>query len=96
MTTPLPTRSPARVTLAVIGLVLLTLAGLFLLYEARRVVTWMVVAAFFATARYPAVNWVERHASWCRRWLATLMVFLVVFAPEAEPGGNRPPPPRPA
>jgi predicted PurR-regulated permease PerM len=39
----------------------------------------MVIAVFLATALYPAVNWFERHISWCRRWLATLFVFLACF-----------------
>jgi predicted PurR-regulated permease PerM len=64
----------------VIGLVLLTAVALFLVYETRRILVWIAIAAFFATALHPAVNWVERHAAWCRRWLATLLVFLVVFA----------------
>jgi predicted PurR-regulated permease PerM len=72
-------RSPARITLTVIGMVLLTLLGLFLVYETRRVLTWIVIAAFFATALHPAANWVERRARWCRRWLSTLLVFVVVF-----------------
>ncbi|MER7006408.1 AI-2E family transporter [Dactylosporangium sp. NPDC000555] len=71
-------RSPARVTLTVIGLVLLTLLGLLLLYETRRVLAWIVIAAFFATALNPAVSWAERRVR-CKRWLATLIVFLLVF-----------------
>jgi predicted PurR-regulated permease PerM len=78
VTTP-STRTPARITLTVIGLVLLTLLGLFLLYETRRVVTWIVIAAFFAVALHPAVSWVERRAGWLKRWLSTLLVFLLVF-----------------
>jgi predicted PurR-regulated permease PerM len=72
-------RSPVRVTAIVIGMVLLTVLGLLLVYEARRVLTWIVIAAFFATALHPLTNWVERRAAWCKRWLSTLIVFLVVF-----------------
>jgi predicted PurR-regulated permease PerM len=72
-------RTPARITLTVIGMVLLTLLVLFLVYETRRVLTWVVIAAFFATALHPAVSWVERRVTWMRRWLSTLLVFLVVF-----------------
>jgi predicted PurR-regulated permease PerM len=72
-------RTPARITLTVIGLVLLTVLVLFLVYETSRVLTWIVIAAFFATALHPAANWVERRLPWCRRWLSTLLVFLVVF-----------------
>jgi predicted PurR-regulated permease PerM len=72
-------RTPARITLTVIGLVLLTALVLLLVYEARRVLTWIVIAAFFAIALHPAVSWLERRVRWCRRWLATLVVFLAVF-----------------
>ena len=72
-------RSVARTTAIVIGVVLLTLLVLLLLYEVRRVLVWMVIAAFFATALYPVVNWLERKISWCKRWLATLVVFLAVL-----------------
>jgi len=69
-----------RITAIVIGMVLLTVLGLLLVYEARRVLTWIIIAAFFATALHPLANWVERRAAWCKRWLSTLVVFLVVFA----------------
>jgi predicted PurR-regulated permease PerM len=72
-------QSPVRITLTVIGLVLLTLFGLFLLRETSRVLTWIVIAAFFATALHPAATWFERRVTWMRRWLSTLLVFLVVF-----------------
>jgi len=72
-------RSTARTTLTVVGVVLLVGLGLLLVYETRRVLTWMVIAAFFATALYPAVNWLERRGRWCPRWLATLIIFLVVL-----------------
>jgi predicted PurR-regulated permease PerM len=69
----------ARSTLIVIGLVVVTALALLLVYETRRVLVWMVIAAFFATALYPAVNWVQRRMPWCKRWLATLLVFLLVL-----------------
>jgi predicted PurR-regulated permease PerM len=37
-----------------------------------------VIAAFFAVALYPAVNWLEARARWIRRSLATLLVFLLL------------------
>jgi predicted PurR-regulated permease PerM len=79
VTTP-STRSTARTTLVVIGLVLATLLVLFLGYAARRVLTWIVIAAFFAVALHPAVSWMERRVSWVQRWLSTLVVFVLVFA----------------
>ncbi|SRR6266498_2436280 len=72
-------RSPVRGTAIVIGMVLLTALGLMLVYETRRVLTWIVIAAFIATALHPVTNWVQRRAAWCKRWLSTLIVFLAVF-----------------
>ena len=72
-------RKVARSTLIVIGLVVAAALALLLVYETRRVLVWMVIAAFFATALYPAVNWVQRRLPWCKRWLATLLVFLLVL-----------------
>src|SRR5690348_8283958 len=80
VTRPQDDRSVARTTLIVIGLVLLTVLGLLVLYEVRRVVVWIIIAAFFATALHPLVSWLERHVGWVKRWLATLVVFIVVFA----------------
>src|SRR5512144_953078 len=73
-------RVPVRTILASIGLVLATLLLLWLIVQTRRVLVWVVVAAFFAVALYPVVNWVQRRLTRCRRSLATLAVFLLVFA----------------
>ncbi|GAB1694951.1 AI-2E family transporter [Krasilnikovia sp. M28-CT-15] len=77
---PVDNRTIARYTMVVIGLVLATVLLLLLVYQTRQVLTWIVIAAFFAVALHPAVSWVERRARWCRRWLATLIVFLLAFA----------------
>jgi predicted PurR-regulated permease PerM len=76
----LDSRTVARYTLVVIGLVLATLLVLGLAYETRQVLTWIVIAVFFAVALHPAVSWLVRKVSWCRRWLATLIVYVVAFA----------------
>jgi predicted PurR-regulated permease PerM len=73
-------RTVARYTLVVIGLVLATLLLLLLAYVTRQVLTWIVIATFFAVALHPAVTWLERRAKWFKRWLATLVVFLLAFA----------------
>jgi predicted PurR-regulated permease PerM len=70
----------ARRTIVVIGLVLASLLVLFLIRETRQVLTWMLIAAFFAVALHPAVTWLQRRAVFGKRWLATLLVFLVAFA----------------
>src|SRR3954463_9573363 len=79
--TALPVRTlvPVRTILTTITLVVATAALLVVLYEVRRTLTWIVVAAFFAVALYPVVGWVQRRLTWCRRSLATLVVFLVVL-----------------
>jgi predicted PurR-regulated permease PerM len=70
-------RTVARYTLVVIGLILATLLVLGLAYETRQVLTWIVVAVFFAVALHPAVSWLVRKVSWIQRWLATLIVYLL-------------------
>jgi predicted PurR-regulated permease PerM len=73
-------RVPVRTILASIGLVLGTVVLLLLIREVQRVLVWIVIAGFFAVALYPVVNWIERHAPWCRRSLATLVVYLLLVA----------------
>ena len=70
---------PVRTIAASIGMVLATVVVLFLIVEVRRTLVWLVVAAFFSVALYPVVNWVQRRLTRCRRSVATLVVFLVVF-----------------
>jgi predicted PurR-regulated permease PerM len=71
---------PVRTILATIGLILATVLVLYIVVETRRVLTWMVVGAFFAVALYPLVGWVQlRLFGGRRRALATFLVFLVVF-----------------
>lgn len=66
-----------RAILVSVGVVLSTAMLVLLIWVTRRVLVWMVVAAFFAVALYPAVGWVERRFSRSRRSVATLLVFLV-------------------
>jgi predicted PurR-regulated permease PerM len=72
-------RTVARYTMVVIGLVLATFLVLALAYETRQVLTWIVIAAFFAVALHPAVTWLETHVRWIQRWLATLIVYLLAL-----------------
>ena len=71
-------RVPVRTILATIGLVLATVLLLLLVRQVERVLVWIVIAAFFAVAVYPVVNWIERRLPWCRRSLATLVVYLLL------------------
>src|SRR3954469_2136300 len=71
---------PVRTILATIGLVLATALALYIVVEVRRVLTWIVIGAFFAVALYPVAGWVQRRLlGGRRRALATFLVFLVVF-----------------
>lgn len=74
-TRPVPVRTIATAIAMVLGTALL----LLVLYDVRRILTWIVVAAFFAVALYPVVGWVQRRLTWCRRSVATLLVFVVVL-----------------
>jgi predicted PurR-regulated permease PerM len=65
--------------MVIIGLVLATVLLLLLIRATSQVLTWIVVAVFFAVALHPAVTWLQRHGAFGRRWLATLLVFLVAF-----------------
>jgi predicted PurR-regulated permease PerM len=71
---------PVRTITVTIGMVLATVIGLLLVYEVRRTLVWLVVAAFFTVALYPVVAWVQRRLTWCKRSLATLLVFVLVLA----------------
>jgi predicted PurR-regulated permease PerM len=65
--------------MVVIGLVVATLLLYFLVRATSQVLTWIVVAVFFAVALNPAVTWLQRRAAFGKRWLATLLVFLVAL-----------------
>src|SRR3954466_7828305 len=65
--------------MVVIGLVLATLLVLSIVRATSQVLTWIVIAAFFAVALNPAVTWVQRRGAFGKRWLATLLVFLVAL-----------------
>jgi predicted PurR-regulated permease PerM len=65
--------------MVVIGLVLATLLILLLVRATSQVLTWIVIAVFFAVALNPAVSWLQRRAAFGKRWLATLLIFLVAL-----------------
>jgi predicted PurR-regulated permease PerM len=69
---------PLRAILTTIGLVLATLAALYLIMQIRQILTWIIIAAFFAVALSPAVGWFQKHVFGRHRALATLVVFLLV------------------
>ncbi|MCW2777307.1 MAG: hypothetical protein JWN17_1032 [Frankiales bacterium] len=75
-----PVRTPERVpvrTLAVgIGMVLATVVGVLVLVRVERVLVWLAVSAFLATALWPLVAVVQRRLGLARS-LAVLLVFVV-------------------
>jgi predicted PurR-regulated permease PerM len=71
-------RVPIRTIATTIGMVLATAVILLLLWEVRRILTWIVVAALLAIILGPVTGLVERRLH-LRRTLATLIVFLVGF-----------------
>src|SRR4051795_4860053 len=75
---PVRATVPVRTILATIGLILATVVAVLFVMRVEQVLVWMVIALFFTVALYPVVNWVQRHMTWCRRSLATLVVFLAV------------------
>ncbi|WP_345711707.1 AI-2E family transporter [Kineococcus glutinatus] len=75
-----PSSGTVRTVLTIIGLLLATALLLYVVRETSQVLTWIVVAAFFAVALYPVVGWVQRRLLGGRvRVLATLVVFLVIL-----------------
>lgn len=74
-----PSPGTVRTILTAIGLLLATALLLYVVLQTLQVLTWIVVAAFFAVALYPVVGWVERRLlGGRRRPLATLLVFVVI------------------
>ena len=58
---------PVRTILATIGFLLLTALVLYIAYTTREVLTWIVVAAFFAVALSPLDTWLQRRLFGGRR-----------------------------
>ncbi len=74
---------PVRTIMVTIGLVLATVAALYVIMEIRQILTWIVVAAFFAVALSPLVGWLQKRVFGEHRAVATLLVFLwvvIIFA----------------
>ena len=67
-----------RTILGVIGIVLAVAAVLVLVWIARQVLTWIVVALFLALALNPAVEFFQRRGV-ARRGLATALTFLLTI-----------------
>jgi predicted PurR-regulated permease PerM len=80
-------RFRGRTVLAVLGIVLAVVALLQLMWLARQVLTWVVIALFLAVALNPLVEFVRRRGI-RRRGLAIGLTYLLVFAAVAALGGT--------
>jgi predicted PurR-regulated permease PerM len=67
---------PYRTILATIGCVLATVVAIEFVLAVHKILTWLVLAAFFAVMLNPAVSFLVRRAH-IRRTLAAFVVFLI-------------------
>src|SRR5262245_3595193 len=50
-----------RTVLTILGIILAVAAALELIWIARQVITWILIALFLALALNPLVDWLQRH-----------------------------------
>ena len=72
-------RFPISTVLAVLGITIGVALLLQVIWIARQVLTWVLIAVFLALAMNPAVEWLQSHGL-KRRAAATAVVFLLVLA----------------
>jgi predicted PurR-regulated permease PerM len=68
---------PVRTIAATIAMVLATFIAVLVVQRVHRVLAWLIVSAFLATAVWPAVDLVQRRTR-CPRSIAVLLVFVTV------------------
>ena len=76
-----------RTIFVLLGIILAVAAALELLWIARGVITWILVALFLALALNPAVEWAQTHGI-RRRGLAVALTFVGVIAAIAALGAT--------
>jgi predicted PurR-regulated permease PerM len=74
-----------RTILALLGTIIAVAVMLEVIWIARHVLTWILIALFLALALNPAVEWFQRHGLQ-RRELATALTFLLALAALAAIG----------
>src|SRR5215203_2919609 len=74
----LPTSQVARTVAVALLTAALVLGGLFLLWQVRTFIGWLVIALFLAAVLNPAVNWLQRRHRMVKRSLAILLTYLGV------------------
>jgi predicted PurR-regulated permease PerM len=67
-----------RTIFAVLGILILVGVALYVIWVARHVLSWVLVALFLTLALNPAVEWLQRHGV-PRRGLASGVVYLVAL-----------------
>ena len=77
MTTPTRERVPVRTIAAALGMTLGTVVAVLLVLKVERILVWLAVSAFLATAMWPLVGALERRTR-MPRVAATTVVFLAV------------------
>jgi predicted PurR-regulated permease PerM len=78
-------RFRATTILAVLGIAIAVAVFLEVVWIARQVLTWILIALFFTLALNPAVDWFQRHGV-ARRGLAAGLTFLLVLGAIAALG----------
>jgi predicted PurR-regulated permease PerM len=69
-----------RTVLSVAGILVALALALEVVYAARHVLTWVLVAAFLALALEPAVRWLQRHTPISHRGSAVAIIYLLTLA----------------
>ena len=68
-----------RTIFSILGILLLVTVVLYVLLQARHVLSWVLIALFLALALNPAVEWLQRHGV-ARRSVASFIVFVAALA----------------
>src|SRR3954453_4193840 len=73
---PPPRQVPVRQVVGIIALVLAAVVAVELVIELQRIISWLLIAGFFAVVLTPPVNFLERRLHMPRS-LAALIVFIL-------------------
>jgi predicted PurR-regulated permease PerM len=74
-----PTSQVVRTVAAALLTVVVVLVGLFLLWQVRTFIGWLVIALFLAAVLNPAVNWLQRRHRLIKRPVAIALTYLGVL-----------------
>src|SRR5215203_3978732 len=74
----LPTSQVARTVAVALLSAAVVLGGLFMIWQVRTFIGWLVIALFLAAVLNPAVNWLQRRHRMVKRSLAIILTYLGV------------------